>query len=245
MSERVAVITGARGGIGVGLVRAFQKAEYRVVATDRHGGDAIGDQFVLGDLAHLSNNDPMAKKALAALKQAVGDSLTVLVNNAAVQILDPVDDIKIPDLYESFETNLFAPLLLTQAFLPELERGHGSVINMSSVHATATKPGFVTYATTKAALVGLTRSMAVDLGSRVRVNAILPAATDTPMLRAGFEGKPEAFRHLAQMHPIGRIASVDEVAHVAVFLASDMASVITGAAFAVDGGIGVRLHDPV
>lgn len=245
MSKPVAVITGARGGIGVGLVGAFAEAGYRVVATDRHEGPPIGDEFVLGDLAHLSNNDPMAKRTLAALKSAVGGSLKVLVNNAAVQMLNHVDDIKIPEIYESFETNLFAPLLLTQAFLPELEKAKGSVINMSSVHATATKPGFVTYATTKSALVGLTRAMAVDLGGRVRVNAILPAATDTPMLRAGFEGKAEQFRHLAQMHPIGRIASVSEVAHVAVFLASEMASVVTGAAFAVDGGIGGRLHDPV
>ena len=116
---------------------------------------------------------------------------------------------------------------------------------MSSVHATATKPGFIAYATSKTALVGLTRSLAVDLGPRVRVNCILPAATDTPMLRAGFEGNPQGLAELGAMHPIGRIATPEEVAHVAVFLASKDAAVITGAAFAIDGGIGGRLHDPV
>jgi NAD(P)-dependent dehydrogenase (short-subunit alcohol dehydrogenase family) len=129
--------------------------------------------------------------------------------------------------------------------LPDLEKARGSVVNISSVHATLTKPGFSAYATSKAALLGMTRALAVDLGPRVRVNCVTPAATDTPMLRAGFEGNPAELSALAAMHPSGRIATPEEIARVVLFLASDAASAITGAALAADGGIGGRLHDPV
>jgi NAD(P)-dependent dehydrogenase (short-subunit alcohol dehydrogenase family) len=130
-------------------------------------------------------------------------------------------------------------------FLADIERAKGSVVNIASIHAVATKPGFVCYATSKAALVGLTRSMAVDLGPRVRVNAINPAATATPMLLAGFEGKSKELDELAKKHPLERIAQPWEVAKTALFLASPDAAFITGTCLNIDGGIGGRLHDPV
>jgi len=133
---------------------------------------------------------------------------------------------------------------LTQVLLPALERGRGSIVNVASVHANLTKPGFVAYATSKAALVGLTRSLAVDLGRRVRVNAVLPAATATPMLSAGLPGAG-AVDALGAGHPLGRIARPEEVAAAVVYLSSEGASFITGAVLAVDGGVGARLHDPV
>ncbi|MFN6000135.1 MAG: SDR family NAD(P)-dependent oxidoreductase, partial [Dolichospermum sp.] len=116
---------------------------------------------------------------------------------------------------------------------------------ISSVHAISTKPGFVCYATSKSALVGMTKAMAVDLGADLRINAICPGATATPMLLAGFEGKEEEFQQLSNMHPLERIAQPDEIASVALFLVSQEASFITGASLSVDGGIGIRLHDPV
>jgi NAD(P)-dependent dehydrogenase (short-subunit alcohol dehydrogenase family) len=118
------------------------------------------------------------------------------------------------------------------------------VVNIGSIHSALTKPRFTCYATSKAALGGLTRSLAVELGGTVRVNELNPAATDTPMLRAGFEGKPGAFERLAAVHPAGRIAAPDEVARAALFLTSDAASFINGESLRVDGGVGVRLHDP-
>lgn len=245
-SRPTVLITGALGGIGTALCRVFRASGYRVIATDRRPDDGANDEYLRFDIARLATEEAYRTRVLSDLTDLVGPSgLKLLINNAAIQLLHGTDDVTVDELHETFDTNLIGPFLLVQGLLPLLERAHGSVINMSSVHATATKPGFVAYATSKAALVGLTRTLAVDLGSRLRVNAILPAATDTPMLRAGFEGNPDGLAELGAMHPIGRIASPDEVAHVAVFLASEAAAVITGAAFAVDGGIGVRLHDPV
>lgn len=241
-----AVITGALGGIGTALVRVFREAGYRVIASDRRPDDQGNEAYVQFDIARFASEDQYRKKTLATLNALIGPGgLKVLVNNAAIQLLNRTDDVTVAELRETFDTNLIGPFLLVQGLLPQMEKARGSVVNVSSVHATATKPGFVAYATSKAALVGMTRCLAVDLGPRLRLNCILPAATDTPMLRAGFEGNPAGFAELAAMHPIGRIATPEEVAHVAVFLASDAATVITGAAVAIDGGIGGRLHDPV
>ena len=124
-------------------------------------------------------------------------------------------------------------------------RTRGGVVNIGSIHARTTKPGFVSYATSKAALIGLTQALAVDLGSKgVRVNVVQPAATQTDMLMRGLDGHPEAYDRLAAYHPLERIADPGEIADAVMFLVSANASFITGAVLSVDGGIGVRLHDP-
>jgi NAD(P)-dependent dehydrogenase (short-subunit alcohol dehydrogenase family) len=110
--------------------------------------------------------------------------------------------------------------------------------------ATATKPGIFSYATSKAALIGLTCSLSVKLDSRDRVDAINPAAVSTPMLLDGFSEKDDQYAELAAMHPVGRIAEPSEIALAGVFLASEKASFISGTALDVYGGILSRLHDP-
>jgi NAD(P)-dependent dehydrogenase (short-subunit alcohol dehydrogenase family) len=198
------------------------------------------------DVRDLYRSEETRAEVAVKVREWTGDfGLAVLVNNAASQVLNRTDDIRVSDWDETLQTNLIAPFLLAQMLLPEIERAKGSVINIASIHSVATKPGFVCYATSKAALVGLTRSMSVDLGPRIRVNAINPAATATPMLLAGFEGKSEEFDELAKKHPLERIAQPWEVAKTAIFLASPDAAFITGACLHIDGGIGGRLHDPV
>jgi NAD(P)-dependent dehydrogenase (short-subunit alcohol dehydrogenase family) len=242
---RTALITGALGGIGQALCVAFRDAGYRVIGSDARQGPAGTEAFLQFDICTFARDHGYREQTLQQLRELAGpDGLHVLVNNAAVQLLNSTERVTVDELHETLDTNLVGPFLLLQGLLGELERAGGSVINIGSIHATATKPGFVCYATSKAALVGLTRNLAVDLGPRVRVNAINPAATATPMLLAGFEGNDEGFQALRGMHPLQRIAEPIEVAAVAVFLASSQASFITGAALSVDGGIGARLHDP-
>jgi NAD(P)-dependent dehydrogenase (short-subunit alcohol dehydrogenase family) len=242
---RTALITGALGGIGQALCHAFREAEYRVIATDARNGRSIADAFIQFDVCQAVRSQPYRDQVLSRLRGALESTgLEVLVNNAAVQHVNRTEQVTVAELHETLDTNLLGPFVLVQGLLADLERARGSVINIGSVHATATKPGFVSYATSKAALVGLTRALAVDLGPRVRVNAINPGATATPMLLAGFEGKKHAFRKLERMQPLGRIAQPEEIAAVAVFLASKAASFVTGAVLAVDGGVGGRLHDP-
>jgi len=243
---KIALITGALGGIGQALCTEFQKAGYFVIGTDKREGSCACDAFLNIDIRDLYAKPSVREQVTADVRALLGThGLKVLVNNAATQILNKTDDIKTEEWDATLETNLIAPFLLLQSLLPDLEKAKGSVVNIASIHAVATKPTFVCYATSKAALVGMTRALAVDLGPRVRVNAINPAATATPMLLAGFEGRSREFDELAKMHPLERIAQPWEVAKTAIFLASEDAAFISGAVLHIDGGIGGRLHDPV
>jgi NAD(P)-dependent dehydrogenase (short-subunit alcohol dehydrogenase family) len=173
----------------------------------------------------------------------LSNELTCLVNNAAFQVMAPVNELTASDWQESMNINVTAPFLLVQALLPLLEAARGSVINTTSVHAKLTKPNFVAYATTKAALEGLTRALAVETGSRVRVNAIAPAAIATSMLRGGLSDDV-GLNSLANFHPTQTIGGVEDVAEIAVCLAHRKNNFLNGAVVGLDGGIGARLHDP-
>jgi NAD(P)-dependent dehydrogenase (short-subunit alcohol dehydrogenase family) len=133
---------------------------------------------------------------------------------------------------------------MSQLFIDDLKKNSGSIVNISSIHATQTKKEFVAYATTKAALSSLTRNMVLDLGNQVRINAIEPAAIATDMLKAGFIGKEEKFQQLEKYHPIGRVGTPIEVAKLAVFLSSDDAGFVQGACISASGGISGCLSDP-
>jgi len=243
---KTVLITGANGGIGKALCRAFIDADYFVIASDKIAGDCVCDVFIQADIERLCSDPAYRADIFTKVSGHLDDQgLFALVNNAAVQILGKTEEIQVDHWRQTLDTNLIAPFLLIQGLLPELKKAKGSVVNISSVHAINTKPRFVCYATSKSALVGMTKAMAVDLGADVRINAICPGATATPMLLAGFEGKEGEFQQLSNMHPLERIAQPEEIANVALFLVSPQASFITGASLSVDGGISVRLHDPV
>jgi len=246
MSKQVAVlITGANGGIGKALCRTFMKSEYFVIATDIGEQKCQCDAYLkldLNDLVISKNHQQNCYKDVTHLLNNI--SLKGIINNAAIQKLGSVEQISVEEFIETLNTNVTAPLVISQLFLEQLEKIKGVIINIGSIHAKLTKKGFVSYATSKAALLGLTQAMAVDLGQRVRVNIIQPAATRTEMLLASFEGRQESYKQLQAFHPLERIAEPEYIAEVALFLVSESANFITGAAINVDGGIGVRLHDP-
>jgi NAD(P)-dependent dehydrogenase (short-subunit alcohol dehydrogenase family) len=121
----------------------------------------------------------------------------------------------------------------------------GTVVNIGSIHAKLTKPAFISYATSKAALRGLTQSLAVYCGEDIRVNMVEPAAIATPILLEGFVGNPDALEGLENYHPVGRLGLPVEVAELVVYLVSDVSSFMTGSVIEFKGRIGSRLHDPV
>lgn len=238
------IITGATGGIGKALCKSFKKAGYYVIGTDVINDFTYCDACYLLDLSLFVKSETERKNFIAFIESQLKDNrLDALVNNAATQITGRISNIELTDFEKSMMVNVTAPFLLIQKLVYQLERSNGSVINIGSIHAQTTKANFLSYATSKTALKGLTQAVALDLGGRVRVNIIQPAATATEMLLAGFQDK-KALNNLELCHPIGRIANPMEIAEVAVFLASDKASFITGATLNVDGGVGIRLHDP-
>lgn len=249
MNQPKAVITGCLGGIGRALVQAFADAGYTVVGLDKAAeptpGGPLPHQYVSADLLALCTNSADRERVVTTLHGLVGSELAVLINNAAWQVVKPTASLTLEDWNTTQHVNVTAPFLLTQALLSPLEAAHGAVINIASIHGQLTKPEFVAYATSKTALIGMTRALAVDLGGRVRVNAVCPAAIATPMLVAGFEGRPEAYQQLADMHPAGRIGQPAEVARTCLMLADRQLGFLTGSCIGLDGGIGGRLHDPV
>jgi NADP-dependent 3-hydroxy acid dehydrogenase YdfG len=168
--------------------------------------------------------------------------LFAVINNAAEQLLNKTEELSYQDWQQTLNVNLTAPFLLIQGLLRELIAGQGSVINIGSIHQKLTKPRFVAYATSKAGLVGLTQSLAVDLAGKIRVNCISPAAVETPMLQAGFSNASD-YQQLKDIHPVGRIGFATVIAEMVYFLASEKAGFINGANIEIDGGIGHVLKD--
>lgn len=246
MAVQHVVITGAAGGIGRALVEGFADAGWAVLATDHVAAPSAlrCDRYLQADLARTATDEADAQRCFEQVRDWLGGApLDALINNAALQVLGGVPTLSRDDWNRTLQVNLLAPFFWAQGLLPELSAAHGSVINVSSIHARLTKRAFVAYATSKAALSGMTRAMAVDLGPAVRVNAIEPAAIATEMLKAGFGGKPQAFAALAQCHPAGRIGEPAEVAQLALALADGRLGFLSGSCVSLDGGIGGVLHD--
>lgn len=247
-ATRYCLITGAAGGIGLALADAFSDAGYSVVATDISAQPATlrSAYFIQADLNRVVNDEAYAQHIFGQIRHCLnGVGLKALVNNAAIQIIGAAESLTRDDWHQTLNINLLAPFFFAQAFLTELEQERGCVINISSIHAQHTKRNFIAYATSKAALSGLTRAMAVDLGERVRVIGIEPAAIETDMLRAGFRDDPVGYQQLNGLHPLGRIGRPDEVAKLALTMADGGMDFLNGVCVRLDGGISARLVDPV
>ena len=246
-TQRSVLITGANGGIGRALCTSFHHGGWYVIATDiQPAPQGECDKYLEGDLLRFSGDLPYREEYFTRLKKLLPrpGSLDALINNAALQILVPIERLSAQQWHDTFDVNVSAPFLLVQGLLKELEEANGAVVNISSVHAQQTKARFSAYAASKAALIGLTRGLAVELGSRIRVSAVCPAAISTPMLEAGFAQNPEALTRLADCHPSQSIGMPDDVAETVVMLASSASKYITGVIVNIDGGISSRLFDP-
>jgi NAD(P)-dependent dehydrogenase (short-subunit alcohol dehydrogenase family) len=241
---KTVLVTGASGGIGKSICEVFLENGYKVIGVDCCETSGLPYDVIHFDISKLRKADSLCDEFFLLVETLTEGSLDALVNNAAVQIVKPVEQLTTDDWDITLDTNLLSPFWLVQRFLPLLRKARGSVVNISSIHATQTKKGFAAYSTSKGALVSLTRALSLDLAPEIRVNAVLPAATDTLMLREGFKDNPGGLQELGSYHPMGRIAETKEVADLVFFLAGKKAAFITGAAINIDGGIGSCLHDP-
>ena len=240
------LVTGSNGGIGTAIVEVLTDKGFAVIGSDV-GPDVNGlESYVECNLSDLVAYSSVREKFAASVLSLVGENrLAALVNNAAVLETASASELKLDDLSMTMNINVIAAFALAQDFLPALKRAKGTVVNIGSIHAKLTKPAFISYATSKAALRGLTQSLAVDCGEDIRVNMIEPAAIATPMLLAGFVDNPKALEGLEQYHPVGRLGLPVEVAELVAYLVSDASSFMTGSVIEFNGGIGSRLHDPV
>jgi NAD(P)-dependent dehydrogenase (short-subunit alcohol dehydrogenase family) len=251
LKDRVVVVTGAASGIGRACAIEFAREGARVVAADINvagvtetvnqitapGGSAIAVEC---DVASADSVRNLVERTLSAFS-----GVHALVNNAAIQVSKTVEDTTPEEWDRQMAVNVGGVFLCSKFFLPHLRKTRGVIVNMSSVNGFFVEPMCAGYCATKAAIIGLTKAMAIDHGKDgIRVNCICPGYIDAGLAESYFQSQPDpqaARASAGQLHALGRIGRPEEVARLAVFLASDEASFMTGASVVVDGGFGSGL----
>lgn len=237
LSGRVALVTGAASGIGAAIVTRFQAEGARVAGLDVNAG-APGDLNLIADLRSTT----ALQNAFERMRAAIG-APDIVVHAATASFPGGILDTPPATFLDLYDVNVAGAVRLLQLCVPVMRSRGGSVVVLSSINADFATPSLAAYAATKAALNNLVKTAALELSTyNIRVNAIAPASVDTPALRASFarQGDPEEarVRNIAR-HPLGRLGSAEEVAELALFLASDRAGWITGSVYPIDGGAGV------
>lgn len=247
--RRVMMVTGAAGGIGRAVVKFFAESGWQVIGVDQA---PFGDDFPDDGLFIQENiADPQAMGRIFERVAGFTAKLDALVNNAAVQVAKPLVETSVEEWDLVMAANLRAVFLGARYAYPLLKAdGGGAVVNVSSVHAVATSANIAAYAASKGGVLALTRAMAIEFAKdNIRVNAVLPGAVDTPMLRAGLQRGHlsgasilELLEHLARKTVNGRVGQPEEIARAIYFLAdSDQSSFMTGQSLIIDGGATARL----
>jgi gluconate 5-dehydrogenase len=241
LKNKVALITGGGSGIGLGITRQFKELGAKVVITGRNIEKLRSAQKELGENCFIIQNNITEKSSLPALiRQAeyeVGP-LDILVNNAGMHKKISSLDMKDADFQAIIDVNLSGVFALSREALKNMvPRGKGSIINISSMTAYYGLPFVAAYSSSKAALLGLTKSLAAEFSwSGVRVNTIAPGFIESEMLRDAMKKDPERKQKVLGRTPMRRFGTPNEIAYSAAFLASDASQFITGICLPVDGG---------
>ena len=247
--SRILLITGAAGGIGQATVKVFADAGWQVIGVDRkpeYDDFPEDGTYIQADISLSEEIEKIYKKV-----EGFTDSLDAVVHNAAVQIAKPLIETTAEEWDMVMASNLRSVFLGAKLAYPLLKAGGGgAIVNVSSVHAIATSADIAAYAASKGGILALTRAMAIEFADdEIRVNAILPGAVDTPMLRAGL-GRGHAgdgdmmgrLENLARKTVNGRVGQPEEIAKAIYFLADgSQSSFMTGQALVVDGCATARL----
>jgi 3-oxoacyl-[acyl-carrier protein] reductase len=245
LSNKVAVVTGASKGIGAGIAKALAAEGAAVVvnySTSKEGAEKVVDEILKAGGKALAVQGDVSKAAdvrriFAETKRAFG-RLDVLVNNAGIYHFAPLGEITEEDFHQQFDLNVMGLILATQEAVKHFGAEGGNIINIGSTASQITAPNSAVYTATKAAVDAVTRVLAKELGpSKIRVNSINPGPVETEGLQAsGFLGTDMQKQFVAQT-PLGRLARPNDIAPIAVFLASQDSGWLTGETLLASGGL--------
>ncbi len=239
LDGRVALVTGGASGIGEQVSRIFTEAGAKVLICDldkekgeRLAAELPGAQALVCDIT----DEALVQETFAGI-----DKLDVLVNNAGIGLVGGVEETSLHDFQKIFRINVEGLFLVTRAAIPLLLSSQGAIVNIGSVAGLIGVKKRFAYCATKGAVVALTRQLAVDYPTQIRVNCICPGTVDTPFVEGYLEKyhkheKEKVRAELNQRQPIGRLGRPEEIAHMALYLASPAASFVTGSVLAIDGG---------
>jgi len=251
LKDRCVVVTGAGSGIGRACAIKCAEEGANVVVADINEKAA---QETVKQIQDAGRNafackadvaDPASVAALVATTIKQYGQINALINNAAIQVNKTIEDTSLEEWNAQMGINVGGVFLCSKLFLPHLKATKGSIVSMSSVNGYFAEPSCAGYCATKAAIIGLTKAMAIDHGHEgIRVNCICPGYIDAGLAEGYFQSQPDPAKarvEAGKLHALWRIGKAEEVAQVAVFLASDDASFVTGSAYVVDGGFGSGL----
>src|SRR5690625_678449 len=256
LKDKVTIVTGGSQGIGEEIAHKFGQNGSKIVIADINeetGSKAIKGLEDAGIEATFVKTDVSKEDDVKNLIQSAVErfgGLDILVNNAARTMRKSAEDTTFEEWQGVLGVNLNGTFLCSKYAVPEMrKRESGAIVNIASWHADKTITRFAAYAASKGGMTALTRQMSLDCGKdNIRVNAVLPSTVDTPMLYETMNSLPdpdEAWKQTMAYQPLGRIATGEDIANAALFLASEEAAYISGHSLRVDGGTYVKVARPL
>jgi NAD(P)-dependent dehydrogenase (short-subunit alcohol dehydrogenase family) len=236
---RKALVTGGASGIGAATCRALHAAgaQVTIADVDRRQAEGLSRELPGSSVLILDITDePAVQSEFSGIA-----ALDLLINNAGIGLVGGVEQTELPDFERLFRVNVTGTFLVTRAALPMLIASHGAIVNIGSVAGMVGVKKRFAYCATKGAVIAMTRQLAVDYPTEIRVNCVCPGTVDTPFVEAYLEKyhRPEKDKvraELNQRQPVGRLGRPEEIADMVLYLCSSEAAFVTGAVLTIDGG---------